>query len=148
MKKNFNVRNIDYLLNEEINFDKDILNLYYRIINLKNDKKESELTYIYFIREYKIFRELENGLKYTKNIKIGHAKNPLQRLSEMQTGNSNLLHIDVCIKSTVEAEKIIHNFFCENNIRGEWFFESPFLKEFTDIIYIKDCDYSYQKLKR
>ena len=148
MIQKFDVKSVYDLFNKGIDYNEDIINLYYRIINLRNNKIESELTYIYFIKEYKIIREIENGLKYTKNIKIGHAKNPIRRVAEIQTGCPNLLHIDVCIKSTVEAEKIIHNFFCDEHIRGEWFKESESLKEFTDIIYAKDFDYSYQKLKR
>lgn len=142
----FKLLNISNIF-ENKNFDENIINLYQKIKNIGLDKSESELTYIYFIREYKIIKIYES-VKYTKNIKIGHAKNPIARLKEFQTGNSNELHIDICVRSIPEAEKIIHNFFVEDNIRGEWFYESTKLKEFLDLLHEKDHDFSFQKLNR
>ena len=54
MIQRFDIKSVYDLFNKEMDYNEDILNLYYRIINLKNNKKESELTYIYFIKEYKI----------------------------------------------------------------------------------------------
>ena len=65
---------------------------------------------------------------YKNRCKIGITKNPKQRLSNLQTGNSNkleiifVLKVDPSIKSSaVESE--IHKYFKEKNlwVHGEWF---------------------------
>lgn len=134
------------LLSEPDYYSDGILELY-NSIKILNSNIKNNFVWIYFIREYKIIKEID-AVKFNKHIKIGHAKNPLKRLEFFQTGNSNELHIDVCFKSIQKTEKIIHNFFKEENIKGEWFFESDRLKEFTDLIYLKENDWSWQKINK
>lgn len=59
-----------------------------------------------------------------KNVfKIGYAKNPKQRLKELQTSNHEKLSI-VFEFQTVNFSKIesmLHNHFSMNRINGEWF---------------------------
>ena len=82
--------------------------------------EESPCGNVYFIRD---------GMG---NIKIGVAKNPLQRKKDLQTANPNELEIffimkvpNMWIAKKIEYE--LHGLFADIRKKGEWFEESPIL---------------------
>ncbi|MEG3877644.1 GIY-YIG nuclease family protein [Microcoleus sp. herbarium7] len=63
-------------------------------------------------------------------IKIGYSKNPLQRLSELQTGNSTRLRLIKTIEGGITVERKLHTKFKNLRIGGEWFQASQELMQF------------------
>jgi len=62
-----------------------------------------------------------------KYFKIGVAKNPDRRLSELQTGNPEPLQIEILIqcpseKAAYGLESLLHRRFSRRRVRNEWFF--------------------------
>lgn len=109
----------------EYNFDLDfpeIKNFFENMINDSSDKN----TFIYFIRTVN-----------SNMVKIGKSKNPLKRLSQLQTGNRELIYIDAMISLNDKYEKIIHKYFKKEHSGKEWFFLSDRLNDFIDRIWIK-----------
>ena len=88
--------------------------------------------YIYFVQEE------ENN-----NIKIGVSVNPVQRLQELQTGNSNKLIMIGFIEGGADEENNIHREFAEERIRenGEWFRPSERLTNYIKQRIEKSVDY-------
>lgn len=74
-------------------------------------------TYIYLIHDPK-----------SKAYKIGRSDNPLQRLSGLQTGNSNKLELLGMFRDNESTEAEIHEELQEFWIDGEWF------KEYDDVV--------------
>jgi hypothetical protein len=70
--------------------------------------------YVYFI-------QARNG----GPIKIGWAKDPEQRLANMQVANAEPLVIRTAVKSKPQAEKKLHERFAAKRVRGEWFEPCP-----------------------
>lgn len=54
-------------------------------------------------------------------IKIGHAENPKQRLSLLQSGNPQELRVTRVVEGGYKVEQQLHRIFSEHRIRGEWF---------------------------
>jgi predicted GIY-YIG superfamily endonuclease len=59
--------------------------------------------------------------------KVGVARNPERRLSELQTGNPEPLNIEALIlcpseKSAYGLESLLHKKFSRRKVRSEWFF--------------------------
>jgi hypothetical protein len=74
-------------------------------------------------------------------IKIGYTEKPIkERLSQLQMANHLELKLLWHIKGSLEKEKIIHNHFKEERLRGEWF--NPAKKILTFINNI--CSYFYE----
>ena len=71
------------------------------------------------------FVQSENG-----SIKIGYAKNPLNRLSGLQTSSSEKLSLLGVISGGMEVENTLHDRFKTEKIRGEWFKPSKSLLDF------------------
>ncbi len=65
---------------------------------------------------YFIFRKN----KATK-CKIGRSDNPKQRASQLQTGNHRTLYVYKTLKGYIRLEKMLHKYFKEFRINGEWF---------------------------
>jgi hypothetical protein len=68
--------------------------------------------------------------------KIGKARNPERRLSELQTGNPMKLELLACIKCKSDAhalsiEKVAHRAFRGDSKRGEWFQYSGAIQRFV-----------------
>lgn len=64
----------------------------------------------------------------TKNIKIGVATNPTDRLSQLQTGSDvdlKLIYTSGVCSNSFEIESICHNHFKDSHVRGEWFKVEP-----------------------
>ena len=64
----------------------------------------------------------------TKNIKIGVATNPSDRLSQLQTGSDvdlKLIYTSGVCSNSFEIESTCHNHFKESHVRGEWFKVEP-----------------------
>lgn len=59
----------------------------------------------------------------TGNIKFGISRDPLKRLSALQTGNSSQLELVACRKAEnrFEDERALHADASEYRLRGEWF---------------------------
>ena len=73
--------------------------------------KENNMTNIYFIRR-------------KNEIKIGRSKNVKQRLSALQTGNTEKLKLEyVILNIEPKMEKHIHSICRRFHINGEWFKE-------------------------
>ena len=73
--------------------------------------------YVYFIR---------SGRRKNNAIKIGKAMNIQRRLDQLQTGNPCQLHLlgyirCDSVKHAEHIEKLLHDRFKKQNIRGEWF---------------------------
>ena len=65
-------------------------------------------------------------MKIGDRAKIGKARDPAQRLKELQTGNPFALKLIGCIRClsdghAFEIEKALHAKFRNQRIRGEWF---------------------------
>lgn len=54
-------------------------------------------------------------------IKFGVAKNPAERLRELQTGCPERLRLLVSVNIQHRCERIIHGWLREERVRGEWF---------------------------
>lgn len=69
---------------------------------------------------YLIYSQANNSYK------IGISKNPIKRLKELQTGNSDKLEILSIFESLFanKLEKTLHRQFNHLHDRGEWFFLS------------------------
>jgi len=79
-------------------------------------------------------------LKYNdiNDYKIGKSHDAVNRVSELQTGNSTPLKLIASFKTYdyTLLEKILHNTFKNNNILREWFkFEPQILHEVLSIMY-------------
>lgn len=111
----------------------DVKNFYNSIIEINSHIPDSRKVWIYFIKEYNIIKNI--GIRQTLNIKIGITRNPKKRMESLQSGNCNDLYFDIVFRSIPSVEKMIHDFFYEENIRGEWFKLSDRLKYFTDLFY-------------
>lgn len=55
--------------------------------------------------------------------KIGRSSEPLRRIKELQTGNSDKLHIIVSyyVRDAEQVEKALHFFLGDTRVNGEWF---------------------------
>lgn len=70
--------------------------------------------------------------------KIGYAKNFNQRLSNIQSGCPYDLHLTHCSHAPnyKEVEKYLHEYFKDNNVRGEWFsFDEDDISTIDDFFY-------------
>jgi hypothetical protein len=56
-----------------------------------------------------------------RHVKIGFATNVPSRVASLQTGNHLELSVQETFSSYVEAEKMIHERFAKDRVRGEWF---------------------------
>lgn len=84
-----------------------------RLVSLIIPQDKAERGFVYVIQES------ESG-----NLKIGVSKDPLVRLKQLQTGNSqdlNLLYTSLVCSNAFEVESSVHKAFAEYAIRGEWF---------------------------
>lgn len=68
----------------------------------------------------------------TENIKIGFAKEPKNRLTNLQTATSNNLNLLAEMNGDRIKEQEIHKLFSSDLVRGEWFKFSNKLKRFID----------------
>lgn len=66
-------------------------------------------------------------------VKIGVAKDPLDRMAALQTGNPTELHLRQVVPGQRDLESKLHYRFREARIRGEWFGDDPEL----DLSYLK-----------
>lgn len=109
-----------YLLGEEIKikvFDaiSDLHNVLNQLGNFEIPEdildQVKEPLYVYAIREVG-----------TGNVKLGISRNPENRVSELQTGNSNQLELVGCkqVKS-FRDERLLHRKMNKYHIHGEWF---------------------------
>ena len=69
--------------------------------------------FVYFIQE-------ENG-----PIKIGRARNPLQRLRQLQTGNLRPLRLIAFTEGDSRLESSLHFLFRRHKIAREWYHPAP-----------------------
>lgn len=85
-------------------------------------------------------------------VKIGYAVNPVTRLAELQCGNAHELVIVALLLGSKQTERVLHNFWRQARVRGEWFgngYEHAIL-EMADTICFKQildygegCDLAY-----
>jgi len=68
------------------------------------------VSYIYFVRE-----------ESRGNIKIGITSEPTLRLSQLQSGNPDVLNIEGIANGGPLSEYALHVKFSEHQIHGEWF---------------------------
>lgn len=59
----------------------------------------------------------------TKDIKIGRSNDPLFRLEQLQTANSNKLRLLISLTNQGLREKTLHKLLQKYNKNGEWFSE-------------------------
>lgn len=74
--------------------------------------------------------------KISKDIKIGRSNNPLYRLDQLQTANSNKLRILLVLLNQGYREKGLHERLSRYHKNGEWFKETA-LPELPIDIYDK-----------
>lgn len=67
-------------------------------------------------------------------IKIGYAKDPAKRLSELQTASAIELVLIGSMPGSVALEKYLHKRFSRLRERGEWFHAAPALKGFITAV--------------
>ena len=92
--------------------------------------------YVYFIGAVNIIT------KSLTAIKIGKSENPVNRLTQLQTGNPDDLVILKIIESENETEalkleKFFHDTYDEDRLNGEWF---SITAELLSDIYTKESD--------
>lgn len=75
--------------------------------------------YIYFIRAGD-----EGG-----PVKIGRTRDVLRRLAALQTASSETLHLVGFVQGDASTERVLHEEFKEDMLRGEWVASSPRLAE-------------------
>jgi len=63
-------------------------------------------------------------------IKIGYAEDVAARLSSLQVGSAEPLHLLGDLPGDREAEEWLHNRFGHLRVRGEWFLPAPELLDF------------------
>lgn len=56
-------------------------------------------------------------------IKVGHSRDPITRLSTLQVGNSNRLHLVGLVAAEFAIEQHIHRQLMEGHALGEWFYD-------------------------
>lgn len=55
-------------------------------------------------------------------VKIGYTTDVIARLAQLQTGSANELHLLAVIERAAPSlERLLHSFFAETRVRGEWF---------------------------
>ncbi len=69
-------------------------------------------------------------------VKIGQSENPWSRVKELQTANSDILHI-VHLSSLTESA--LHTRFKNNRKRGEWFYPDPSMLTVAPIATPQEC---------
>lgn len=77
--------------------------------SLSNKKINKSSTFIYLISNN------------NNSIKIGHSKNPLKRIKQLQTGNDNKLTLLLVCYADIYLEKRLHKMFLFHKKYGEWF---------------------------
>lgn len=60
-------------------------------------------------------------IRAKKFLKIGYSKDPIKRISELQTGNPVKLKLIGVLPGTYETEKMIHRVLSKFRVEGEWF---------------------------
>lgn len=73
---------------------------------------------------------IENG----DAVKIGYAKDPVRRLSELNVGFHGSLKLIGFVKGTRNHEKQMHLLAASERIRGEWFRKGKVISAFLDFI--------------
>lgn len=70
---------------------------------------------------------MEDGFVYfiragtSARVKIGWALNPVKRMTELQTGCPDVLHLIGTVAGAPALERLFHRTFAEHRIQGEWF---------------------------
>lgn len=77
--------------------------------------------FVYFIRAWSLVDEDDYDWAETGPVKIGVARDPIQRLAELQCGNPLQLRIQQVILGNREVEQAYHKHWHDARIRGEWF---------------------------
>ena len=67
-------------------------------------------------------------------IKIGRARDPEQRLKDLQTGNSRRLRLLATLSAEDDLEFELHERFKAAHVRGEWFDLNPLTEPGQDIL--------------
>ena len=81
-------------------------------------------------------------------VKIGYGGDPESRLSQLQVGNPNELRIMACFSGGQQEEEILHSFWREVRVRGEWFEICDPLIDFIHILVgAKDIQEAIETLK-
>lgn len=93
--------------------------------------KDTKLGYVYFATSGQ-----------TDMVKIGFTIDPSARMSTLGTSTPYPFHLQSFFASYVEAEKMVHQRFSEDHIRGEWFNNSDDMQELWDDI----LDYQMGKI--
>lgn len=68
----------------------------------------------------------------TGPIKIGHARNPQSRLSEIQVGHHEEVRLLGWYDGGVAEERALHARFSQHHIRGEWFHPADEILEMAE----------------
>lgn len=77
---------------------------------LPGTPKNEQLGFIYFMLS-----------PIMEQVKIGFAKNPEQRLRELQVGSADQLELILCHTGTINDEQELHRQFAAHRTNGEWF---------------------------
>lgn len=105
-------------LKEYLNLKDSLIDIYkLNVIDNILPEYKGERRYVYIIQN-----------TATKNIKIGVATNPSDRLSQLQTGSDvdlKLIYTSGVCSNSFEIESTCHNHFKDSHVRGEWFRVEP-----------------------
>lgn len=66
------------------------------------------------------------------SVKIGHAKKPLVRMKELQTGHDARLALRAAVPAHTSLEAALHVRFAYLHLAGEWFMLTPEMERFID----------------
>lgn len=71
----------------------------------------------------------------TQRMKIGYTRGePEVRLKQLQTGSAADLRLMACHQGSADDERMLHERFAEDRIRGEWFSVSDQLLEHISLV--------------
>lgn len=68
--------------------------------------------------------------RQARTMKIGYAADPMRRLRQLQTANSNKLRLVAAVPGSLADEHRVRVRFVRFRVRGEWFRDTPELREY------------------
>lgn len=72
------------------------------------------MSYVYFLVD-------SDDQATIDSVKIGCSEGPESRKQVLQTGNPQKIYLYSCFKGDFETEKMLHEYFSQYRLTGEWF---------------------------
>jgi len=133
----FYEQKVDKLSKEWVKFDRRLDSLKVSMADIKTwvEDKITELSSV--SEEWQLDDESECHIYFIRSqdfVKIGYSKNPVLRMSGLQTANPNKLELLYSFPSFQWREKEIHKDLKKHFINGEWFSYNDEVKRYIEKI--------------